>query len=110
MSEQSPPPTAPRERRHVHDPLGPLLEIIVLVAILVGAVLAIAQAHAWWTAAIAVAGLTIAAVGTARTAGTMLRADEAPPLRPSRRGAIPTTAAPTCTAARGTRIRTTTVT
>jgi hypothetical protein len=75
---------------HARDPLhapGPqrlLLEIIVFVAILVGAVVAIGQADAWWTVAFAVVGLVIAALGIALAVGAMLRAREASPIGPGR--------------------------
>jgi hypothetical protein len=61
-----------------------LIDIIVLVAILVGAVVAIGQANAWWTAAIAVAALLIAALSVAFVVGAMLRATDASSLDPSR--------------------------
>jgi hypothetical protein len=75
---------------HARDPLhapGPqrlLLEIIVFVAILVGAVVAIGQADAWWTAALAVGGLVIATLGIALAVGAMLRAPDASPIGPGR--------------------------
>ncbi|HEX5925971.1 MAG TPA: hypothetical protein VFY45_19230 [Baekduia sp.] len=61
-----------------------LLEIVVFVAILVGAVVATADADAWWTAALAVAGLVIAALGIALAVRDMLRAGEASPATPGR--------------------------
>jgi hypothetical protein len=66
------------------DPQRLLLDIIVLVAILVGAVVAIAEANAWWTAAIAVAALVIAALGVTLVVGAMLRASDASAVDPSR--------------------------
>jgi hypothetical protein len=75
---------------HARDPLpapGPqrlLLEIIVFVAILVGAVVAIGQAGAWWTVALAVGGLVIAALGIASAVGAMLRARGSSPISPAR--------------------------
>jgi hypothetical protein len=84
MSPSSPPPTAPGDRLHAPDPQRLLLEIVVFVAILVGAVVAVAEADAWWTAALAVAGLVIAALGIALAVGAMLRAGEASPVGPGR--------------------------
>jgi hypothetical protein len=78
------PPTAPGDRPHAPDPQRLLLEIVVFVAILVGAVVAIAEAGAWWTATLAVAGLVIAALGIALTVGAMLRTREASPVAPGR--------------------------
>ena len=80
MTPSNPPPTAP----HAPDPQRLLLEIVVFVAILVGAVVATAKADAWWTAALAVAGLGIAALGIALAVGAMLRAGEASPVGPGR--------------------------
>jgi hypothetical protein len=73
-----------RDPLHAPDPQRLLLEIIVFVAILVGAVVAIGQADAWWTAALAVGGLVIATLGIALAVGTMLRARDAPPIGPRR--------------------------
>jgi hypothetical protein len=74
------------------DPQRLLLDIVVLVAILVGGIVATAEADAWWTAAIAVAALVIAALGIALTVGAMLRADDASSLAP-RRGRVAASAA-----------------
>jgi lysylphosphatidylglycerol synthetase-like protein (DUF2156 family) len=65
-----------------------LLDIIVLVAILVGAVVAIGQANAWWTAAIAVAALVIAALGIALVVAAMLRASDASTVEVGRGGVM----------------------
>ncbi|MEA2228939.1 MAG: hypothetical protein QOF04_2569, partial [Solirubrobacteraceae bacterium] len=73
-----------RDSLHAPDPQRLLLEIIIFVAILVGAVVAIGQADAWWTAALAVGGLVIAALGIALAVGAMLRAREASPIAPGR--------------------------
>jgi hypothetical protein len=68
--------------------LGPgdlLLRIVVLVALLVGAVVATAQSHAWWTLALAVAGLVLAAGAIALTVQAMLGRDvDARPSAPGR--------------------------
>jgi amino acid transporter len=53
-----------------------LLRIIALVAILVGAVVATAQSRAWWTVALAVAGLVIAACLTAASMRRLLSLDD----------------------------------
>ena len=53
-----------------------LLRIIALVAILVGAVVATAQTRAWWTVALAVAGLIIAAGLTAASMRRLLSEDD----------------------------------
>jgi hypothetical protein len=53
-----------------------LLRIIALVAILVGAVVATAQTRAWWTVALAVAGLLIAAYLTAASMRRLLAVDD----------------------------------
>jgi hypothetical protein len=84
MTPSNPPPTAPGDRSHAPDPQRLLLEILVFVAILVGAVVAIAEADAWWTAALAVAGLVIAALGIALAVRAMLRPGEASPVAPGR--------------------------
>lgn len=76
--------TAPGDRPHAPDPQRLLLEIVVLVAILVGAVVAIAEADAWWTAALAVAGLVIAALAIGLAVGAMLRGGEGSPVGPGR--------------------------
>jgi hypothetical protein len=63
-----------------------LLRIIALVAILVGAVVATAQTRAWWTVALAVAGLLIAAYLTAASMRRLLAVDDdADPQEPGRR-------------------------
>jgi hypothetical protein len=62
------------------DPQRLLLDIVVLVAILVGAIVATAKADASWTAAIAVAGLVIAALGIASAVSAMLRARDPSPV------------------------------
>jgi hypothetical protein len=80
----NPHPTAPGDRLHAPDPLRLLLDIVVLVAILVGAVIAVAEANAWWTAAVAVAALVMATLGLALVVGAMLRADDASSVEPSR--------------------------
>jgi hypothetical protein len=67
---------------HAPDPQRLLLDIVVLIAILVGAVVATAEADAWWTAAIAVGGLVIAALGITLAVGAMLRARDASPIAP----------------------------
>jgi hypothetical protein len=77
-----------RDPLHAPDPQRLLLEIIVFVAILVGAVVAIGQADAWWTAALAVAGLVIAALGIGLAVGAMLRARDASPMGPGRSGVV----------------------
>jgi hypothetical protein len=66
-----------------------LLRIVVLVALLVGGIVATAQTRAWWTLALAVAGLVFAAGAVALTVQAMLGRDvEAQPSAPSRaRGA-----------------------
>jgi hypothetical protein len=62
-----------------------LLRIVVLLALLVGGVVATAETHAWWTLALAVAGLLIAAGGIAVTVGAMLGSDvDAQPSAPGR--------------------------
>jgi hypothetical protein len=53
-----------------------LLRIIALVAILVGGVVATAQTRAWWTVALAVAGLLIAAYLTAASMRRLLAVDD----------------------------------
>jgi hypothetical protein len=63
-----------------------LLRIIALVAILVGAVVATAQTRAWWTVALAVAGLLIATYLTAASMRRLLAVDDdADPQEPGRR-------------------------
>jgi hypothetical protein len=59
--------------------------IIVLAAVVIGAVVATAKAGSWWTVALAVAALVLAAGGVAASVGTMLRADDAPQALPARR-------------------------
>jgi hypothetical protein len=73
-----------RDPLHAPGPQRLLLEIIVFVAILVGAVVAIGQADTWWTAALAVGGLVIATLGIALAVSAMLRARDASPIGPSR--------------------------
>lgn len=68
--------TMPRDRSQPPDGRQLLLDIVVLVALLVGAVVATAQVDAWWAVALAVAGLFAAACGIALVVATMLR-DEA---------------------------------
>jgi len=84
MTQANPLPTAPGDRPHAPDPQRLLLEIVVFVAILVGAIVATAKADAWWTAALAVAGLVIAALGIALAVGAMLRGGEASSVGPGR--------------------------
>jgi hypothetical protein len=76
--------SAPGDGRHAPNPQRLLLDIIVLVAILVGAVVGVAEADAWWSAAIAVAALVIAALGIALLVGAMLRAEDASSVESSR--------------------------
>jgi hypothetical protein len=52
-----------------------LLRIVVLVALLVGGIVATAQTRAWWTLALAVAGLVLAAGAIALTVQAMLGRD-----------------------------------
>ena len=52
-----------------------LLRIVVLVALLVGGIVATAETHAWWTLALAVAGLVLAAGAVALTVQAMLGRD-----------------------------------
>jgi hypothetical protein len=62
-----------------------LLRIVVLVALLVGGIVATAQTHAWWTLALAVAGLVLAAGAVALTVQAMLgRNADAQPSAPGR--------------------------
>jgi hypothetical protein len=67
-----------------------LLRIVVLVALLVGGIVATAQTRAWWTLALAVAGLVLAAGAISLTVQAMLGRDvdarpSAPGRAPSRR-------------------------
>jgi hypothetical protein len=84
MTEPGAPPPAPGDRLRASGPLRLLLEIVVLVAILVGAIVATAKADAWWTVTIAVAGLIVATLGIALAVGAMLRAGDAAPVAPGR--------------------------
>lgn len=68
------------------EPGGLLLRIIVLVALLVGAVVATAEANAWWTVTLAVVALVIGTVAIGVSVGTMLRAQNAPPAGRGGRG------------------------
>jgi hypothetical protein len=62
-----------------------LLRIVVLVALLVGAIVATAETHAVWTLALAVAGLVLAAIAMAASVAAMLGRDaDARPSAPSR--------------------------
>jgi hypothetical protein len=62
-----------------------LFRIVVLGALLVGGVVATAQTHAWWTLALAVAGLVLAAGAvTISVQGMLTRGDDAEPSAPSR--------------------------
>jgi phosphatidylglycerophosphate synthase len=51
------------------------LRIVVLIALLVGGVVAMAETHAWWTLVLALAGLVIAAGAVAVSVQAMLRRD-----------------------------------
>jgi hypothetical protein len=62
-----------------------LLRIVVLVALLVGGIVATAQTRAWWTLALAVAGLVLAAGAISLTVQAMLGRDvDARPSAPGR--------------------------
>ena len=62
-----------------------VLRIVVLVALLVGGIVATAQTRAWWTLALAVAGLVLAAGAIALTVQAMLGRDvDARPSAPGR--------------------------
>jgi hypothetical protein len=62
-----------------------MFRIVILIALLVGSVVATAQTHAWWTLALAVAGLVLAAGGVLISVQDMLRrGDDAEPSAPIR--------------------------
>jgi hypothetical protein len=62
-----------------------LLRVVVLVALLVGGVVATTETHAWWTLVLAVGALLVAAGGVAVSVQAMLGRDaDAQPPAPSR--------------------------